>query len=175
VTAVLTAERIRELFELLNQRLAAEDVVGEVYLVGGAVMCLAFAARPSTADVNAVFVPKETVRRLARRVGADAGVDAGWLNDAVKGFLSDRGEFSQWLELSHLKVFVPVPEYLLAMKCLAFRLGPEFHDEDDVRYLLRYLNLERAEDALAIVERYYPAERVPVKTRLALQEILPAE
>jgi hypothetical protein len=172
VTAVLTAERIRELFELLNQRLAAEDVVGEVYLVGGAVMCLAFAARPSTADVNAVFVPKETVRRLARRVGADAGVDAGWLNDAVKGFLSDRGEFSQWLELSHLKVFVPVPEYLLAMKCLAFRLGPEFHDEDDVRYLLRYLNLERAEDALAIVERYYPAERVPVKTRLALQELL---
>jgi hypothetical protein len=172
VTAVLTAERIRELFELLNQRLAAEDVVGEVYLVGGAVMCLAFAARPSTADVDAVFVPKETVRRLARRVAADAGVDAGWLNDAVKRFLSDRGEFSRWLELSHLRVFVPVPEYLLAMKCLAFRIGPEFHDEDDVRYLLRFLNLERAEDALAIVERYYPAERVPVKTRLALQELL---
>jgi hypothetical protein len=175
VTAVLTAERIRELFELLNQRLTAEDVVGELYLVGGAVMCLAFAARPSTADVNAVFVPKEAVRRLARRVAADAGVADGWLNDAVKGFLSDRGDFSPWLELSHLKVFVPVPAYLLAMKCLAFRLGPEFHDEDDVRYLLRYLNLERAQDALAIVEGYFPAERVPVKTRLALQEMLPGE
>jgi hypothetical protein len=171
---VLTAERIRELFELLNGGLAAEDVVGEVYLVGGAVMCLAFAARPSTADVDAVFVPKETVRRLARRVGTDAGVDDGWLTGAVKGFLSDRGEFSRWLELSHLKVFVPVPEYLLAMKCLAFRLGPEFHDEDDVRYLLRYLNVERADDALAIVERYYPADRIPVKTRLALQELLGA-
>lgn len=171
---MLTAERIRELFELLNEGLAAEDVVGEVYLVGGAVMCLAFAARPSTADVEAVFVPKETVRRLARRVGTDAGVGDGWLTDAVKGFLSDRGEFSRWLELSHLKVFVPVPEYLLAMKCLAFRLGPEFHDEDDVRYLLRYLNVERADDALAIVERYYPADRIPVKTRLALQELLGA-
>jgi hypothetical protein len=70
-------------------------------------------------------------------------------------------------------VFIPIPEYLLAMKCLAFRLGPEFHDEDDVRYLLRHLNLERAEDALAIVERYYPAERIPAKTRFALQELLP--
>jgi hypothetical protein len=60
------------------------------------------------------------------------------------------------------------------MKCLAFRLGPEFHDEDDVRYLLRYLNVERADDALAIVERYYPADRIPVKTRLALQELLGA-
>jgi hypothetical protein len=28
------------------------------------------------------------------------------------------------------------PAYLLAMKCLSFRIGAEFHDEDDVRYLL---------------------------------------
>lgn len=136
-------------------------------------MCLAFSARPSTSDVDAVFVPKETVRRLARAVGREAGVEEGWLTDAVKGFLSERGEFSPWLELSHLKVYTPVPEYLLAMKGLAHRLGPEFHDEDDVRYLLRHLNLDRAEDALAIVERYYPAELVSPKTRFALEELLP--
>jgi hypothetical protein len=171
---VLTAQRIQELFTMLNERLAAEDVVGEVYLVGGAVMALAFAARPSTNDVDALFAPKEVVRRLARQVAVDAGVPENWLNDAVKGFLSDRGEFSSWLELSHLKVFVPVPEYLLAMKCLAFRLGPEFHDEADVRYLLRYLNLENAGEALAVVERYYPADRIPAKTRFALEELLPS-
>jgi hypothetical protein len=169
---VLTAQRINELFELLNGQLADEDVVGEVYLVGGAVMTLAFAARPATNDVDAVFVPKEVIRRLARRVAFKAGVDEAWLNDAVKGFLSDRGEFAPWLELSHLKIFVPVPEYLLAMKCIAFRLGPEFHDEDDVRYLLRYLNLERADAAVAIVERYFPPERIPPKTRFALAELL---
>ena len=169
---MLDRGRIEELFRLLNDRLRTEGVVGEVYLVGGAVMCLAFSARPSTADLDAVFAPAVTVRRAARAVAADAGVDEGWLNDAAKGYLSDRGEFTPWLELEHLKVYVPVPEYLLAMKCLAFRLGPEFHDEDDVRYLLRYLNLERAKDALAIVERYYPAERIPVKTRLALEEML---
>ena len=157
---------------MLNERLAAEDVVGEVYLVGGAVMALAFAARPSTNDVDALFVPKEVVRRLARRVALDAGVSENWLNDAVKGFLSERGEFSTWLELSHLKVFIPVPEYLLAMKCLAFRLGPEFHDEADVRYLLRYLNIESPSSALAVFERYYPADRIPAKTRFALEELL---
>ncbi len=67
---------------------------------------------------------------------------------------------------------MPVPEYLLAMKYVAFRLGPEFRDEDDVRYLLRYLNIERAEQALAIVERYFPADGIPPKMRFALQEIL---
>ena len=57
---------------------------------------------------------------------------------------------------------------------MAFRLGPEFHDEDDVRYLLRYLNIVRASDALLIVERYFPADRIPVKIRLALEELLPS-
>lgn len=169
---MLTAEKIRELFTLLEAALAGEDVIGEVYVVGGAVMTLAFAARPSTNDVDAVFTPKEVVRRAARRVAREADVDPDWLNDAVKGFLGDRGEFTSWLDLPHLKVFTPVPEYLLAMKCVAFRLGPEFHDEDDVRYLLRYLNLERARDALEIVERYFPREQIPPKTRFALEELL---
>ena len=170
---MLTAHKIRELFTLLEAALEREGVVGEVYVVGGAVMTLAFAARPSTNDVDAVFTPKEVVRRAARRVARDADVDPDWLNDAVKGFLGERGEFSTWLDLPHLKVFTPVPEYLLAMKCIAFRLGPEFHDEEDVRYLLRYLNVERARDALAIVERYFPSDQIPPKTRFALEELLP--
>ena len=169
---MLTAARIRELFALLDQALERDDVVGEVYLVGGAVMTLAFAARPTANAVDAVFIAKEGVRRAARRVARDADIDPNWLNDAVKGFLSTRGEFTPWLDLTHLKIFTPVPEYLLAMKCMAFRLGPEFHDEADVRYLLRYLNIERARDALAIVERYFPADQIPPKTRFALAEIL---
>jgi hypothetical protein len=171
---MLTAEKIRELFALLNDALAHDNVIGEVYVVGGAVMTLAFAARPSTNDVDAVFTPKEAVRQAARRVARDAGVDPNWLTDAVKGFLGSRGEFSAWLDLAHLKVFTPAPEYLLAMKAIAFRLGPEFHDEADVRYLLRYLNIERAADALAIIERYFPADRIPAKTRFALEELLSA-
>ena len=169
---MLTAVRITELLGMLNDRLAEEDVVGELYMVGGAVMALAYNARPSTNDVDAVFIPRDVVRRIAHAIARDEGIAEGWLNDAVKGFLGDRGDFSKWLELSHLRVFIPVPEYLLAMKCVAFRLGPEFHDEDDVRYLLRYLNVERSDQALAIVERYFPADRIPPKTRFALQELL---
>ncbi len=169
---MLSAERIRELLARLNERLAREDVTGELYLVGGAVMTLAFAARPATNDVDAVFVPTDVVRRLARLVAEDADIDEGWLNDAVKGFLSPSGEFVPWLELDHLNVFTAAPAYLLAMKCMAFRLGPEFHDEDDVRFLLRHLGLERAADALAVVERYFPPSRIPVKTRYALEELL---
>ncbi len=59
------------------------------------------------------------------------------------------------------------------MKCAAMRLGEEFHDLDDVRYLLRYLNITGVEEALKVVTRYLEAERLPPKTRLALEELLP--
>jgi hypothetical protein len=40
-------------------------------------------------------------------------------------------------ELDHLRVMVAQPGYLLAMKCLSLRIGAEFRDDDDIRYLLR--------------------------------------
>jgi len=64
------------------------------------------------------------------------------------------------------------PEYLLALKCLAMRLGAEFHDETDVRFLLRYLNLTRLEAAQEVLARFYPLERFPPKTFFALEEML---
>lgn len=168
----LTRADMRRLFELLDAELAAEGATGELYLVGGAVMCLALNARDSTRDVDAFFRPTRVVREAARRVAARADVAEDWLNDAVKGFLGSRGEYEPFLDLDHLKVFVARPGYLLAMKCAAMRLGEEFHDLEDVRYLLRALNLTTVEEALAVVTRYFDEERLPAKSRLALEELL---
>lgn len=173
--AGLSATELRRLFALLNEELAAARVKGELYLVGGAVMCLAYAARPSTADVDGYFLPAKEVREAAARVAAASGTAPDWLNDAVKGYLSERGEYRSWLELGNLRVLVAQPEYLLAMKCLAFRIGAEFHDEEDVRFLLRVLDIRSYEKALEIVTRYYPMERFPQKTLYALQELLPGK
>ncbi|MFW6084498.1 MAG: hypothetical protein ACODAA_04735 [Gemmatimonadota bacterium] len=168
----LTSEDIHRLFELLDDELRAADVEGELYLVGGAVMCLALEARDATRDVDAVFRPTREIREAAARVADRAGVPRGWLNDAVKGFLGGHGDFDPFLELPNLRVFVARPEYLLAMKCASMRLGEEFRDVDDVRYLLRYLNVTSADDALAIVTRYFEEDRLLPKTRLALEELL---
>ena len=96
----------------------------------------------------------------------------GWLNDGVKGFLGARSDWSPFLELTHLRVFSAQPEYLLAMKCAAMRLGEEFHDLDDVRYLLRYLNLTKADAALEVVTRYFGPDQLLPKTRLILEDLL---
>ena len=170
----LTRADIRRLLEALDRELSTENVEGEIYLVGGAVMCLVFDARPATRDVDAYFRPTRVIREAAARVAAREGVPERWLNDAVKGYLSPRGEFDPYLELAHLRVFTARPEYLLAMKCVAMRLGAEFRDLDDVRYLLRSLNVTSVAAALEIVARYFDDRLVAPKTRLALEELLPA-
>jgi hypothetical protein len=172
MAAGLSRAKIRRLFKSLNEELARENVVGEIYMVGGAVMCLVFKARASTQAVDAVFEPKTKVREAARRVAEKHGVPEKWLNDAVKGFLSAEGAFEAYLSLSNLNVFAARPEYLLAMKCLSFRIGAEFADEADVRYLLRFLNIETLQEALDVITRYYPQKLIPQKAYYALQEIL---
>ena len=171
--APLTQPDLLRLFSLLSEELGRSGTDAELFLVGGAVMCLAYAARPSTQDVDAVFRPVAAVRTAAARVAVRARVAPDWLNDSVKGFLSGRGDFTPFLELDHLHIMVAQPEYLLAMKCLAFRIGAEFRDEDDVRYLLRHLDITTYQGALAVITRYYPLERFPQKTLYALAELLP--
>ncbi len=170
--AKLTAPDIRRLFDLLDCELGNVEAEGELYLVGGAVMCLALDARDATRDVDALFKPTKIIRQAAARVAAEANVPEDWLNDAVKGYLSPRGDFDPFLELPHLRVFVARPPYLLAMKCAAMRLGEEFHDIDDVRYLLRYLNISSVCEAMDVVIQYFDESQLLPKTKLALEEIL---
>jgi hypothetical protein len=164
----LERAEIIKLLNSLNDELAKDGVTGELYVLGGAVMCLALEARASTQDIDGYFKPTSSVRAAAKRVAAIAGVENDWLNDAAKGYISEKGEF---LELSNLRIMTASPKYLLAMKCLAMRLGAEFHDEYDVRFLLRYLDVPNYEAAVNIISRYYPLERFPQKTLYALEEI----
>lgn len=137
-------------------------------------MCLAYGARASTRDVDAAFRPSAGVRKAAARVAATAGIDPRWLNDGVKGFMSELGDFALFLELDHLRVMLAQPSYLLAMKCMAMRIGEEFHDQDDIRYLLRLLDIRSYAQAIDIITKYYPLDKFPQKTLHALTDLLPA-
>jgi hypothetical protein len=170
--AKLTKADILRLFDLLDGELEKEESLGELYVVGGAVMCLTLDARDSTNDVDAFFKPAKLVREAAARVASRAHIANDWLNDAVKGFLSERGQFVPYFERPHLRVYVAEPHYLLAMKCAAMRIGEEFHDLDDVRYLLRHLNISSLDQALEVVGRFFDDDELHPKTRLALEELL---
>lgn len=174
--ATLTRTEILEALQDVNNILQQKEIRGEICVFGGTAMILAFDARESTRDVDAVFRPAQEIREAARQVAATNGLEDHWLNnDGVKGFLSSEGEFQalKLPEYSHLQIIAPTPEYLLAMKCMAARTpGYETSgDKEDVKFLLHHLRIDTANQALTIVEKYYGDQPIHVKTRFFVEEI----
>jgi hypothetical protein len=174
---VLERDAILRALDRLAELLRGRDVEGEICLLGGAVMVLAFRARPSTKDVDAIFHPTQLVRELARTVATEQGLPEDWLNDGAKAFVSERHEVvsGDLPQFPGLRVLAPTAEYMLALKCMAARIATEEGAPDDVgdiRLLVRHLGLRSVDAALDIVCRYYPAERVPPRTQYLLEEVL---
>lgn len=167
---MLDREKIKQLFRALNKELRWMNVIGEIGICGGAVMCLVFKARASTKDVDGIFEPTKEIREAAVRVAKAEEVPENWLNDAAKGYFLSHPPTVDILNLSNLRVWAPTAEYMLAMKCISARF--DTHDADDARFLIHHLALKRPEDVYAIIEEYYPRKHVPPKTRFLVEELL---
>jgi hypothetical protein len=165
---LLSSEQIAHAFDRLNDELARANERAEIYLVGGAVMCLVHHARPSTKDVDAWFSNAQVVRAAAAVVAEELELPTDWLNDAAKGFIPAGAGIDAWRSLSHVTISHADAPTLLAMKCAAART-----DEDvrDIRFLADHLHLTSPESVLAVVLQFYPAERLPVRTQLLIEEM----
>ena len=159
---------IKQYLTELNDELCAIEVKGEICLYGGAVMCLAYNARPATKDVDAVFEPTSQIRNAVEKIAEAHGLRPDWLNDAVKGFLVPHPR-RILIDLPNLKIYVPAPDYLLAMKAMAARANTA--DRSDIEFLIDELKLTDANAAVAIVEKYYPQRQIKPATQYMLQEI----
>jgi hypothetical protein len=166
---MLDTERIRQLFHALNEELREKNVIGEVGICGGAVMCLVFNARHATKDVDAVFEPTREIREAALRVAKSEGIAEDWLNDAAKGFFLSHPPSIDVLDLPNLRVWAPTAAYMLAMKCVSARF--DTHDGDDVRFLIDHLGLESPAKVYEIIEEYYPRKHTPPKTQFFIEEL----
>lgn len=166
--ALLDRETITEALIRLDAELARRGTRAELFLIGGAVMCLVHKARPATKDVDAWFTDPQTVRTAARAVAEDMGLAEDWLNDAAKAFLPANAGYETWREMSNLRISTVDPRTLLAMKCAAGRTEA---DVADIRFLARMLDLRSATAVLDVVLAYFPEERLPVRVRLLIEEL----
>jgi hypothetical protein len=129
---------------------------------------MALKARPSTKDVDAWFTQPQVIRAAAAAVADEMGLETDWLNDAAKAFVPSGAGYETWRELSNLTISTVDARTLLAMKCAAARTST---DATDIRYLADLLGLTSAAEVLEVVTAYFPAERLPVRARLLLEEM----
>jgi len=162
------ADEIKKYLVGLNDELRAVGVKGEVCLYGGAVMCLVYNARPATKDVDAIFQPTMEMRQAIERVAATYNLPSDWLNDAVKGYVVPHQQ-RIFFDFPHLKIFIPEPDYLLAMKALAARA--ETPDRDDIELLIKLLEIKSAEQVFSILVKYYPHKQIKPATQYFIEEL----
>ncbi len=165
---LLDRDTIVRALGLLNERLAIVQVRAEMFLVGGAVMCLVHRARSATRDVDGWFTEPATVRAAARTVAEELDLPEDWLNDAAKAYVPQNAGYETWQVMSHLSVAVVDAPTLLAMKCAAARTT---EDAADIRFLSDQLGLRSSSDILRVVSAYYQDAQLPVRTRLLLEEM----
>jgi hypothetical protein len=164
----------RELLEALSEldaELKVLNVRGEVFIVGGAAMAIAYDSRRATADVDAVFVPSSEVRTAASRVAERLGLEPDWLNDGANAFLpgEDVNRIGVY-EGHNLSVAAASPQYLLAMKLMASRVE---RDQDDIRELYKLCGLTTVEEGLDLLVSYYPEHLILPRVQFLLQEMFP--
>lgn len=169
----MTREEILDLLAELGRRLAAAALRGEIFLVGGAAIAVAYSTRRSTADLDAIFEPKDVIYSIALQLAEERSLPVNWLNDSVKGFLPGADPNARVL-LDHegLRVTVASPRYLLAMKLFASRVE---RDEDDLRVLLALCGISSVDEALRLVEGFYGNRPVEPRVRYLVESLLDSE
>ena len=123
----MTSKDMLHNLHLLDDKLRENNMRGEIDLYGGAVMCLGLNARESTSDIDEVFAPKTDMRYLIQEVAEENGLPHDWINDGVKGFVSNTGAVIPYEmdTFTNLSVCMADPSYLFAMKCLSCRVFEE--------------------------------------------------
>ncbi|HMJ07428.1 MAG TPA: hypothetical protein VK468_00390 [Pyrinomonadaceae bacterium] len=164
----MTADEITKYLTELNDELRLENIKGEITIYGGAVMCLVYDARPATKYVDAIFKPSSEIRLIIERIAERNGLPPDWLNDGLKGYLVSHPQ-RILLDLSNLKVFVPEPDYMLAIKAMSARA--DTYDQTDVRILIDVLGLKAPAEVFAILEKYYPRQQIKPATQYFIEEL----
>ena len=169
----------RALAELGRRAFAAGRTV-EIVVYGGSALLLTLNRQINN---GAVFEGnRDFIKKLAAEMAEEFGWDENWLNDGVKGWLSGRDADPDVKALFKtypaedepgLRVYTAKPEYLFAMKCRAMRVGgvEANSDIEDIKLLVHAIGLKNSQDALTLVEKYYPQNMLQPKTRLGLEEI----
>jgi hypothetical protein len=167
----LDCDKLLGAFDEIGRAATAAGTQLQIAVYGGSALMLASNFRFSTEDVDVSKLEQpwpEWLRRIVDKLAAANGWQPNWFNDGVAFHLStlaklggDHLEFSSFPrgDPAGLVVYLPSAEYLLALKLKAMRVNDPIRGEQerlDILNLMRVAGIRTAEDAIALLTRYFP-------------------
>src|SRR5271156_3302051 len=169
----LNRDEIESTLAELADQLNARNVRAKIYLVGGAVMVLAFDTRFTTGDIDASMHPTDDVLAVAAEIGDRRGLGAEWLNNSAQQFIPVFKE-PNWqpiLKSGNVEIVAADEQSMLAMK---MRAGRGSRDRLDINFLVKRCGITSVAEALELYEEFFPEDPLPDRTLPLLDEAVAA-
>lgn len=191
MSAAFDRDALLDAFDQIGRAAVGAGTKLQIAVYGGSALMLASNFRFTTEDVDVSRLEHPLPGWLAnvvQRIAIGNGWAEDWFNDGVAFHLSSlAGHAADHLEFASfprdgdavgLVVSVPTAEYLLALKLKAFRvLDPARGEAErlDILNLMRVVGISSAEEALALLARYFPISAASSeKQRFLLRNMNPA-
>jgi hypothetical protein len=168
----LSRSDVESAFSEIGEILIRMGRTAEIAVYGGAAIMLQFEVTFRTADVDAKVESGDhgALMQAAQDVATRRGWLRSWPREAVTVYLGEPGGTSLHRSYPNevragLRVYVARPDYLLAMKLRAMRIGSR--DEADAFMLARETMITTFDGMIALFSRYFPKEP-PDARRIAI-------
>ena len=168
----LTKDIIERAFDSVGRHAAARGIVIDIAVFGGSCLILASDIRGASGDVDAVFLAGgPAVYEISAQVAREMGLTDDWLNEGVKHYAYPPGNPGPNIlpyddyprdgtSAVGLRVFLPMPQYMLAMKMLANRFEDDIDkiksDIADAVGLMKVAKITTKEALVALMKECYP-------------------
>jgi hypothetical protein len=172
MTASFDREALLDAFDQIGRAAVEAGTKLQIAVYGGSALMLASNFRFATEDVDVSRLEHplpDWLASIIREIATKNGWQEDWFNDGVAFHLSsladhaaDHLEFATFPrdgDVAGLVVSVPTAEYLLALKLKAFRVLDPVRGETerlDILNLMRVVGISGAEEAVALLARYFP-------------------
>ncbi len=159
-------------FDEIGRAAVAAGTRLQIAVYGGSALMLASNFRFATEDVDVSRLEQpwpEWLRSIVEKLARKNGWAEDWFNDGVVFHLSaiadpaedhlEFGTFPRGPEVPGLMVYLPSAAYLLALKLKAIRVNDPVRGEQerlDILNLMRVVGVRTAEEAIALLARYFP-------------------
>jgi hypothetical protein len=188
MSAAFDRDALLDAFDQIGRAAVQAGAKLQIAVYGGSALMLASNFRFATEDVDVSELQRPLPVWLAAvvgRVAKENGWQDDWFNDGVTFYLSsladqaldhlEYGTFPRDGTPPGLVVSVPSAEYLLALKLKALRVTDPVRGETerlDILNLMKVVGISTAEDAIALLGRYFPVSAAsPEKLRFLLNNM----